>query len=399
MATFIVRFLGCKVSHADAQAIRERLLARRPRRGGSGADVAVVNTCCVTHEAVSKSRQAAAPRGTHARRVYVTGCGANLAGDAFAGLPENVVVVARTERGDAGVRRRRRRRDRLRAGRRAARPRPRVREDPGRLQLLVQLLRDPARARRRRAAAAPTAVLREVAPPRRAGPSRGRAHRHQPRLLPRPRGRLRPAAARARGRRDARARAPAALVDRGQPRERRARRGAARDADRRAPPARPAPVGRRRRAARDGPPLHGRDVPAPARAARGLQPHDRRDRRLPRRGRARVRADAARRSRGRADEGARLSVLAAAGHGDGGRRPCPAGREEGAQRAAARRLARGVPARAGARSSARRTSCSSTGPGAATATTTRPWLVDGRRSASSCACAPRRSRRRESSLS
>ena len=33
VATFSVRFLGCKVSHADAHAIRERLLARRPRRG------------------------------------------------------------------------------------------------------------------------------------------------------------------------------------------------------------------------------------------------------------------------------------------------------------------------------------------------------------------------------
>src|SRR5205807_8666406 len=29
------------------------------------------------------------------RRVYVTGCGANLAGRAFAGLPDNVVVVAK----------------------------------------------------------------------------------------------------------------------------------------------------------------------------------------------------------------------------------------------------------------------------------------------------------------
>ena len=52
------------------------------------------------------------------------------------------------ERGDAGVRRRRRRRDRLRAGRRAARPRARVREGAGRLLVLVQLLRHPARARR-----------------------------------------------------------------------------------------------------------------------------------------------------------------------------------------------------------------------------------------------------------
>ena len=53
MATFSARFLGCKVSFADAQAIRERLLADGHTELSEGADVAVVNTCCVTHEAVS----------------------------------------------------------------------------------------------------------------------------------------------------------------------------------------------------------------------------------------------------------------------------------------------------------------------------------------------------------
>ncbi len=95
MAGFSVRFLGCKVSYADAQAIRERLLADGHAERGDGADVAVVNTCCVTHEAVRKSRHAAARAARTHRRVYVTGCGANLAADGFAGLPDNVVVVAR----------------------------------------------------------------------------------------------------------------------------------------------------------------------------------------------------------------------------------------------------------------------------------------------------------------
>jgi threonylcarbamoyladenosine tRNA methylthiotransferase MtaB len=90
-----VRFLGCKVSYADAQAIRERLLADGHAERSDAADVAVVNTCCVTHEAVRKSRHAAARAARTHRRVYVTGCGANLAADGFAGLPENVVVVAR----------------------------------------------------------------------------------------------------------------------------------------------------------------------------------------------------------------------------------------------------------------------------------------------------------------
>ncbi len=93
MAGFSIRFLGCKVSHTDAHEVREALLADGHVEGGT--DVAVVNTCCVTHEAVRKSRQAAARAARTHRRVYVTGCGANLAADDFAGLPDNVSVVAR----------------------------------------------------------------------------------------------------------------------------------------------------------------------------------------------------------------------------------------------------------------------------------------------------------------
>ncbi|MGZ4377593.1 MAG: radical SAM protein, partial [Gaiellaceae bacterium] len=97
MTTFSIRFLGCKVSHTDAQDVRERLLGdgHVERSHDVGADVAVVNTCCVTHEAVRKSRQAAARAARTHRKVYVTGCAANLAGEAFAGLPENVTVVGR----------------------------------------------------------------------------------------------------------------------------------------------------------------------------------------------------------------------------------------------------------------------------------------------------------------
>ncbi|HEY5660610.1 MAG TPA: MiaB/RimO family radical SAM methylthiotransferase [Gaiellaceae bacterium] len=93
MPGFSIRFLGCKVSHTDAHEIREALLADGHAEGGT--DVAVVNTCCVTHEAVRKSRQAASRAARSHRRVYVTGCAANLAGEAFAGLPDNVTVVAR----------------------------------------------------------------------------------------------------------------------------------------------------------------------------------------------------------------------------------------------------------------------------------------------------------------
>jgi threonylcarbamoyladenosine tRNA methylthiotransferase MtaB len=95
MATFTSTFLGCKVSQTDVQEIRERLLADGHLERPEAAEIAVLNTCCVTHEAVRKSRHAAARAARSHRRVYVTGCAANLAGDAFAGLPENVVVLPR----------------------------------------------------------------------------------------------------------------------------------------------------------------------------------------------------------------------------------------------------------------------------------------------------------------
>jgi threonylcarbamoyladenosine tRNA methylthiotransferase MtaB len=95
VASFSVAFLGCKVSHTDAQLVRERLLADGHDERADSADVAVVNTCCVTHEAVRKSRHAVSRAARTHRRVFVTGCGANLSRDAFAGLPDNVTVIAR----------------------------------------------------------------------------------------------------------------------------------------------------------------------------------------------------------------------------------------------------------------------------------------------------------------
>jgi threonylcarbamoyladenosine tRNA methylthiotransferase MtaB len=94
VASFSVRFLGCKVSHDDAQQVREALVRDGHVEREDAAEIAVVNGCCVTHEAVRKSRQAAARAARTHARVYVTGCAANLAG-AFAGMPDNVTVVAR----------------------------------------------------------------------------------------------------------------------------------------------------------------------------------------------------------------------------------------------------------------------------------------------------------------
>ena len=95
MATFSIDFLGCKVSHVDAHAIRDRLTADGHDEAEEAADVAVVSTCCVTSEAVAKSRKAVGRLARTHGRVYVTGCAANLHQDAFAGVADNVVVIQR----------------------------------------------------------------------------------------------------------------------------------------------------------------------------------------------------------------------------------------------------------------------------------------------------------------
>ena len=59
MPCFSVEFLGCKVSQVDAQEIRERLIADGHTEAQGKTDVAVISTCCVTSEAVAKSRKAA----------------------------------------------------------------------------------------------------------------------------------------------------------------------------------------------------------------------------------------------------------------------------------------------------------------------------------------------------
>src|SRR4026208_1116310 len=116
MASFSVRFLGCKDSQTDAQALRERLVHDGHHAGGGDGEVAVVNTCCVTNEGLAKSRQAAsraarpharasgtrrgppplaaAPPAAPRPRVGARAAGPRLSEAAFAGLPDNVAVVA-----------------------------------------------------------------------------------------------------------------------------------------------------------------------------------------------------------------------------------------------------------------------------------------------------------------
>jgi threonylcarbamoyladenosine tRNA methylthiotransferase MtaB len=82
--TFSVRFLGCKVSQADAALIRDALRdAGHLETTPEAADVHVVNTCALTVEAERKSRREA-NRGARRGRVFVSGCAVNLNASQFA---------------------------------------------------------------------------------------------------------------------------------------------------------------------------------------------------------------------------------------------------------------------------------------------------------------------------
>ncbi len=82
---FAVKFLGCKVSHADAMLARRQLLeAGHEEAPEEEAELHVINTCCITGEAEAKSRQSVRRSLKTARTVYVGGCAVNLRAAQFA---------------------------------------------------------------------------------------------------------------------------------------------------------------------------------------------------------------------------------------------------------------------------------------------------------------------------
>ena len=147
----------------------------------------MINGCCVTNEAVAKSRKAAARAARTHGRVYVTGCAANLAGRRASpacrrtspSSPSAAEETAAFVAGDVGAI------GCVQADARLDRVRAFVKIQDGCSFscdfCVIPLVRGASRSR------SADAVLARDPPPRRAGPPRGRAHRHQPRLLPRPR--------------------------------------------------------------------------------------------------------------------------------------------------------------------------------------------------------------------
>jgi len=88
---FAVKFLGCKVSQADAMLARGALLAAgHVEVAEDEAELHVINTCCITAEAESKSRQSVRRSLRRAGRVHVAGCAVNLAPERFAEIDPRV---------------------------------------------------------------------------------------------------------------------------------------------------------------------------------------------------------------------------------------------------------------------------------------------------------------------
>jgi threonylcarbamoyladenosine tRNA methylthiotransferase MtaB len=110
MTSFAVKFLGCKVSQADAMLARAALLrAGHTEAPEEAAELHVINTCAITSEAEAKSRQSvrrslrAGTSGAQERRVFVSGCAANLRPAQFAEIDALVKPFVGTAEHVAGA--------------------------------------------------------------------------------------------------------------------------------------------------------------------------------------------------------------------------------------------------------------------------------------------------------
>jgi threonylcarbamoyladenosine tRNA methylthiotransferase MtaB len=91
VGSFAVKFLGCKVSQADAMLARDALLAAGHHEVPEAqAELHVINTCCITSEAEGKSRQSVRRSLKTAREVYVGGCAVNLRAAQFGEIDPRV---------------------------------------------------------------------------------------------------------------------------------------------------------------------------------------------------------------------------------------------------------------------------------------------------------------------
>ena len=95
-APVAIHTLGCRLNLAESERLRAALAGER--------DLVVVNSCAVTAEAVRHTRQTIrrARRSHPAARLLVTGCAAEVAGEALSGMPEVDGLVANAAKLDPG---------------------------------------------------------------------------------------------------------------------------------------------------------------------------------------------------------------------------------------------------------------------------------------------------------
>jgi threonylcarbamoyladenosine tRNA methylthiotransferase MtaB len=94
VTTFAVKFLGCKVSQADAMQARQALLAAgHTEVSEADAELHLINTCCITSEAEGKSRHSVRRSLKTASQVYVSGCAVNLNATQFTEISPQVTAL------------------------------------------------------------------------------------------------------------------------------------------------------------------------------------------------------------------------------------------------------------------------------------------------------------------
>ncbi len=104
--TFYVKNFGCRATQADGAAVAADLAARglRAESASSAADVVIVNTCTVTHQADKDARQTVRRlhRENPAAEILVTGCYAQRRPEELSALPGVKWVVGNSHKAVIG---------------------------------------------------------------------------------------------------------------------------------------------------------------------------------------------------------------------------------------------------------------------------------------------------------
>lgn len=104
MKTFHVQTLGCKVNQYESQQIHQWLCQRGlcPVSADQPADLAVINTCCVTRIASAKSRQTIRKiqKNNPRTRIILTGCLTAGPSEELNNLPASVILAEKSRLAD-----------------------------------------------------------------------------------------------------------------------------------------------------------------------------------------------------------------------------------------------------------------------------------------------------------